>query len=231
MIVTPHCVFLHLHKCGGSFVNELLLRTIPGARMVGYHLPRSRAPAESAGLPVLGLVRSPWSYYVSWFAFQSARPAPNALYRIATGDGRRDFGATVRWLLTLGERERELEMLLRELPSDYVGRGLNLPAPALAGLRGRHSGFFSFLFEYMYGPRSDEARVGRLESLRDCLPAMLEDAGEPVSDVLRRALRDSPARNVSRHGPYADYYDAELRRLVETRDGTVIERFSYRFGD
>jgi len=44
MIVTDRFVFLHLHKSGGTFVNECLLRFLPDARQVGYHLPRSMTP-------------------------------------------------------------------------------------------------------------------------------------------------------------------------------------------
>ena len=81
MIVTPRFVFLHLHKSGGTLVNTGLIRYIAGARHIGYHLPRSMLPEQFASLPLLGLVRNPWSYYVSWYSFQRARPRPNALLR------------------------------------------------------------------------------------------------------------------------------------------------------
>jgi hypothetical protein len=81
MIACGRFVFLHLHRSGGTFVNECLLRFVPGAQLIGYHLPRSLIPAGMAALPVLGLVRNPWSYYVSWYSFQAAKRQPNALYR------------------------------------------------------------------------------------------------------------------------------------------------------
>ncbi|MBA3526666.1 MAG: hypothetical protein H0T82_07080, partial [Sphingomonas sp.] len=61
MIATRHLVFLHLHKSGGTFVNQWLLRFFEGAQQIGYHLPRRLIPPELAGLPVIGLVRNPWS--------------------------------------------------------------------------------------------------------------------------------------------------------------------------
>jgi hypothetical protein len=82
MIATDRFVFLHLHKSGGTFVNECLLRFVPGARQLGYHLPRAMIPSELRQLPVLGVVRNPWSYYVSWYAFQAARPQPNPLFGV-----------------------------------------------------------------------------------------------------------------------------------------------------
>jgi hypothetical protein len=73
---------------------------VPGAREIGYHLPRHQSCAGSLG-PVLGFVRSPWSYYVSWHAFQSTRPQPNALYGVASDGGQLDFKGTVTSLLEL----------------------------------------------------------------------------------------------------------------------------------
>ena len=76
MIVTPRFVFLHLHKSGGTFVNACLMQHVAGAQQIGYHLPRTMIPDTHRHLPVLGFVRSPWSYYVSWFSFQSSRTEP-----------------------------------------------------------------------------------------------------------------------------------------------------------
>ena len=135
MIVTDGFVFLHLHKSGGSFVNEFLKRFFPTAREIGYHLPWSLVPASHAHLPALGLVRNPWSYYVSWYTFQKQRPRPNALFRLLSDDGRLDFEPTVRNMLDLGTTGARLDALVAALPQGYGDRGLNLPGPALANNR------------------------------------------------------------------------------------------------
>src|SRR5688572_16365068 len=132
MIATGRFVFLHLHKSGGTFVNECLLRFVPGARRIGYHLPRSLVPAELAKLPALGFVRNPWCYYVSWYAFQAARAEPNALFRVLSDEGRRDFKGTLRGLLDLGGNSGDLDRVLAMLPASYGTRGINLPGFALA---------------------------------------------------------------------------------------------------
>jgi len=62
MTVTGHFIYLHLHKTGGTFVNEFLTRFVPDARHIGYHLPRRLVPANFAHLPALGFVRNPWTY-------------------------------------------------------------------------------------------------------------------------------------------------------------------------
>jgi hypothetical protein len=230
MIVAPRFAFLHLHKSGGTFVNELLLRHVPGARQLGYHLPRRLLPPQAAQLPVLGTVRSPWSYYVSWYAFQRARPEPNALYRVLSADGSLDFGQTIARLATLGEEPAVLDAVLAALPGEYTHRGLNLPAFALAPIRGRQLGFYSFLHEYLYDGDGKPPLIARMEYLRDELPGLLAAAGEPPGAQFSRELRELPPRNVSAHAPYAQYYDAALARLVEQRDAAVVQTYGYAFG-
>ena len=58
-------------------------------------------PTAYAHLPVLGFVRNPWSYYVSWYAFQAGRPRPNPLYRVLSNEGQLDFAATISNMLDL----------------------------------------------------------------------------------------------------------------------------------
>jgi hypothetical protein len=230
MIVTDGFVFLHLHKSGGSFVNEFLIRFFPTAREIGYHLPWSLVPATHAHLPALGLVRNPWSYYVSWYSFQKQRPRQNALFRILSDDGRLDFEATLRNMLELGTGGAQLAILTAALPPGYGGRGLNLPGPALAAIGGTGLGFYSFLYRHMYNG-AGRAFFARMEHLRNELPKMLIAAGQSISGAMREWLAAAPARNVSAHGRYVEYYGTELRDLVAHRDAGLIAAHGYRFGE
>ena len=231
MIATDRFVFLHLHKSGGTFVNDCLLRFVPGARRIGYHLPRHLIPGELATLPVLGFVRSPWSYYVSWYSFQAARPRPNALYRLLSDEGRRDFKGTVHNLLQLGSSLELLDRLVEVLPQAYGNRGINLPRFALAPIRGSGLGFYAYLYHYMFGTADSALTVGRTESLRQELPRMLESIGQPMSAGMRDFIDYAAPRNVARHARYTDFYDDGLRDLVAERDSSIIARHSYQFGD
>jgi hypothetical protein len=230
MIATSRFVFLHLHKSGGTFVNECLKKFIPDARHVGYHLPRTMIPAEYAGLPVLGFVRNPWSYYVSWYSFQSERPNPNFLFRILSDDGRLDFDKTLRNMLGLGAGSIRLDMVIRALPATYSNQGLNLPGFALAPIRDTRLGFYTYLYRYLYTGAGKPVIVGRLEELRDEFLPMLASVGQPVSDEMRRYVEEESPSNTSTHTAYTEYYDDALRDLVAERDAEVIARHGYRFG-
>jgi hypothetical protein len=230
MIVTDEFVFLHLHKSGGSFVNEFIKRFYPAAREIGYHLPWSLVPASHAHLPALGLVRNPWSYYVSWYTFQRGRPRQNALFRILSDDGRLEFEPTIRNMLDLGTSGERLDELVAALPQGYGDRGLNLPGAALAPIAGTGLGFYSFLYRHMYNG-AGRALFVRMEHLRDELFKILTAAGQSISGPMREWIAAAPARNVSAHGRYSEYYGSELRDLVATRDAALIAAHGYRFGE
>lgn len=229
MMVTDQFVFLHLHKSGGSFVNECLRRHMPGAREIGYHLPHSLIPEAFRQLPVIGLVRNPWSYYVSWFSFQQQKPRPNALFRVLSDGGRLGFAGTIHNMLDLGRDDALLSRLLDLLPAEYGSRGLNLPGFALAPIRGSGLGFYSWLYQYMYGGSGSAVQVGRMEDLPQELLRLFESTGHRASTALREYLVGAPPSNSSRHGPCANYYDAALRERVASLDALVIGRHGYAF--
>jgi hypothetical protein len=229
MIATDHFVFLHLHKSGGTFVNEWLLRFLPDARQIGYHLPRRLIPPPLAKRPVIGLVRNPWSYYVSWYAFQSRMPRPNALFSVLSDGGALDFEHTVRNMLDLGTTGARLEALVAALPATYSNRGINLPGNEVAAIRGTGMGFYSFLYRYMYeGPGL--LHMGRMESMRQELPSLLASTGQMIGGAMASYLLEAPAANESGHREYSTYYSAGLRDLVAERDAELIARYAYRFG-
>jgi len=230
MIVTDRFVFLHMHKSGGTFVNECLLRFVPNARQIGYHLPRALVPPQYADLPALGLVRSPWSYYVSWYSFQAQKRQSNELFRILSEDRTLDFAGTLRNMLDLGFGGGKLDAVLRALPPGYTGRGLNVPAPAMDRIRASQLGFYSFLYRYMFDSPG-QLHIGRLEHLRDDLRRMFDAVGQPINSAMQAYISHERPRNVSVHLDYARYYDDELRALVAARDALVIERYGYRFGN
>ncbi len=229
MIVTDRLVFLHLHKSGGSFVNEGLRRHLPGAREIGYHLPCRLIPEEYRQLPVVGLVRNPWSYYVSWFSFQQQKPQPNALFRFLSDEGRLGFSGTLHNMLDLGRDDALLSRLVALLPPAYGLRGLNLPGFALAPIRGSGLGFYSWLYQYLYagGPRA--VQIGRMEDLPQDLLRLFDATGQRASPALRHYLLSAPPINRSHHAPYGSYYDPALRERVASQDALVIRQHGYGF--
>jgi hypothetical protein len=229
MIVTERFVYIHLHRTGGSFLNECLIHFFPGARQIGYHLPRRMLPREYLDFPVIGFVRNPWDYYVSWYHFQKSRPVPNALFECASDRGRLDFRGTVANLLNLGAESETLDRLLPLLNEGYVNYGLNVPRAQMEAIRGSGLGFFSFLYRYMYLGLGGPLHVGHSENLRQDFLDLLAKIGDRASEGAQQFILEQSRRNASEHTSYASYYDDELRELVATRDRELIESYDYRF--
>ena len=105
MIVTNRFVFIHMHKTGGQSINQGLLNCVAGTREIGYHYPHSLLPQEFAHLPLVALIRNPWDWYVSWYAFnrESENGMNNQLFRIMSDGGSSDFKTTISNLIRIAE--------------------------------------------------------------------------------------------------------------------------------
>jgi len=230
MIVTDRLVFLHLHKSGGTFVNALLMHCITSARQIGYHLPYRELAAEYRELPVVGTVRSPWAYYVSWYHFQRGQPNPNILFRICSDGGRLGFKETIANLVGLSADEARLARLEEGVPENFANFGLNLTKRCVRELGERGTGFYTFLYERLYaGTR--EPTILRMEGLREALREALGSAGHLPNACVDRFLREVPPLNTTRHDAPSLYFDDELAALVEKRDSSVIKRYGYTLSD
>ncbi len=67
MITTDKFVLVHMHKTGGQSLGRIVADCIPGMKQIGYHYPYKMLPAEDADKPVVGMVRNPWDWYISWY--------------------------------------------------------------------------------------------------------------------------------------------------------------------
>lgn len=234
MLATDKFVFLHFPHAGGTFVYEIIKNFFPTAVEIGYHLPRSLMPKEYAHLPILGTVRNPWDFYVSWYHFQISNqgysPSKNALFCCVSEDRRLDFVQTIRNALDLGANEEKLNLLIQSLPAefDFQKRRIpNLTREQMRPIRGSGLGLYTFRFNQMFG-QLDEISFCRVEFLRDELLHFFDRVGV-ANDELRRFVLGLNKQNTSDHRHYTTYYPPDLAQLIQTRDHPLIERFGYVF--
>lgn len=228
MIVCNKFVFLHLHKSGGSFVNKLILSSIPYARQLGYHLPYSQLPASYRRLSVLGSVRNPWAYYVSWYAFQSQISQPNPLFLWASDQKRLNFEATIERLLDIGIDDSAFEQVQALLAKNFSNSGLNLTQACLQKLKGQQCGFYTFLYHHLYAG-ADNLHIVRLEHLKEELLHYFSTMAVEPQQKLIAYLKKAPRVNCSQHNDYQAYYSDTLRQRIEIMDGELIARYQYQF--
>ena len=235
MIITERFVFIHMHKTGGQTLNDVILDCIRDHQVVGYHFPRSEVPAEFSNLPVVGMVRNPWSWYVSWYFFNRRRKINNPLFTIVSDEGREGFTTTVRNLVNLGSDTeqscQQRDRLVSILPDTLdFNRGVGLTKDDIRGFRDNSVGYYSWLFDRMVGiDHDDHTLIGNFENLQKDFLKIVERLGVAETEALAKALDKCERKNSSRHSHYSHYYDDELRQLIASKELPLIQRFGYRF--
>lgn len=230
MLVTDKFVFVHLPRSGGTFIADVIRKFFPSAHEIGYHLPRALLPREYSHLPVLGTVRNPWEFYVSWYYHVWPRDAATALVSWMSENGRHGFTGTIRNALNLGVNDERLDVLIEMLPEDvdYDRRHIpNITKDAMRRVRGTGVGYYTFRFNHLFGNAAD-VFFCRLETLRRDLVAFFEGIGA-ATDELRDYVLRVDKKNISEHLHYSTYYAPDLTELVLSRDRLLIERFGYVF--
>ncbi len=235
MIITERFIFIHLHKTGGQTLNDIIQRSIADHRVIGYHYPRAEIPPESTNLPIVGIVRNPWDWYVSWYAFNKRPNIHNQLFNVVSDGGQQDFRSTITNLINLGSdhpsSQSYRDELIRMLPQSLDGnRGSGLVKDTIRNFSNDERGYYSWLFDRMLGDPSDEqVFVGRFENLQDDFLKIMEQLSVGETAALSTELGKRERKNVSRHSHYSHYYDDELRDLVAEKERTLIENFEYEF--
>lgn len=146
VILTRHFVFIHLPKTGGTFFTRLVERHAPGdwdVRIVPGHPTTRDIPAGHRELPLVGMIRDPWSFYVSWYTFLRERVDDYDYFNRVSDHGRLSFADTLRNIMT----------------SPEVGD--------------RGWGGYTALINHTYRERVDEVRYVRMERLREDLLRVL----------------------------------------------------------
>lgn len=230
MLITNKFVFVHLPRTGGTFVSEVIRKFFPSAREIGYHLPLALLPREYAHLPVLGAIRNPWDFYVSWYYHVWPRDARTPLVSWVTEDGTVGFEGATRNGLNLGVNNERLDALIEMLPEqvDYHKRNIpNITKEAMRRVRGTGVGYYTFRFNHLFG-NADDVFFYRLETLRQDLLFFFEGIGAANNELCDYVLH-SDKKNTAEHLHYSTYYTPELAELVSLRDRQLIERFGYVF--
>lgn len=214
MFVSDSFVFLHVPKTGGTFVQRVIARHLPMEQVNGRHSSYRDLSDEQRALPVLCVVRNPWDWYVSWYHHnlvvggdKSDSWSKRAIWEDLFASGQADFKAATARACRGGFRHPLAAMMEAE--------GLDL-----------YSAFFkSILGEALEHPR---LTVLRFERLRAELLQFLGDRVE-VSAALRHSVLFHKPRRTSEHGPYAGYYDDDLRQLVGEKSTWLRGRYPYEF--
>ena len=216
MFLCNRFVFVHLPKTGGTFVRTLLSEFIPKDWDVAInpgHGTTKEIPETYKNLPVIGFIRNPWDYYVSWYNYFLTRHKQDPgiepgsdLFLVASDSGRNDFKTTI----------------LNTLKNDVL-RSLDI-----GGLSYLYLGMYGINLEQVYKPPHNTL-IGKIEHIRSDLVRMLGDVGVEISAEFQNQIQSRPATNKFEHPYYREYYDDELRELIQYKDRIIISKYGYAF--
>jgi hypothetical protein len=230
MLVTDKFVFLHLPRAGGTFVYDVVRKFFPAAHEIGYHFPRELLPRNYSHLPILGIVRNPWEFYVSWYEHVRPRGNESILFSWLSDNGKLGFIETTRNALNLGVNDERLDALIDMLPEHVDSYRKNIPnitKDSMCKVRGTRVGYYTFRFNQLFG-KADDVFFCRLDSLREDLIAFFDGIGA-ATDELRDYVLRQDKKNTSEHAHESTYYTADLAELVRIRDRQLVERFGFTF--
>ena len=102
MITTDKFAFIHMHKTGGQSIIQIIEQCVPSFRNIGYHYPRHLLPPDYSDLPIVGMVRNPWDWYISWCAYNILLNGTNPLFFVLSDGCQADYKYTLSNLINLG---------------------------------------------------------------------------------------------------------------------------------
>lgn len=232
MIVTDHFVLIHTSRHAGSFLNRMVMQCVSGAKKIRYHGHLSDLPSEYHHLPVIGMVRNPWDWYVSMY--HNYRQKRQHLFMAATDNDTVNFNEAVTRFLILGDKSEASNMRLDLMGDAATVASMNSNRPRLESSHfqafSEDIGYYTWLRDTMYAnDYNPTVHMGRFEDLRTEMFRLFDLTGTPVTDKITRYLNYKSARNTSDHTHYHDYYSDELAELVREKDNGIINDYGYTY--
>lgn len=208
---TDELIYVHLPKCGGTWVGWYLQNECRFAQIQKGHDPLSCVPLEEReGRLVVGSLRDPWSWYRSWYLHARKRVGWTEALKVY-GDGTTTYPEVI-YGVTHPTRER-----CPEAPSVLVDYQHEREAFLASG-----RGLYSWYARYMFGWPYEVKAIIDLKSLTPGLEQVLK----------RKVDRDvHPPRNITARNPpltrYEKSREEELNQWIWEADREIIDLMGY----
>lgn len=225
MIISPDFICIHLQKCGGSFLREFLTKNIPNARYNGIvHDRACDIPKEHENKPILGLIRNPWDWYVSWYAATQSNPK-GLFWGLHTKGKKTTFHEFISKLFSIRQTIHNIDFgLIHQL-----GIGLYTYYYIKSYCRNPNVVFRNLITKPLDGSMVFEIEICRTENLRSDLMNFLATTHIGITESQANILLTMPKVNISLRNRYQDYYNEQLMQLIRKKDKYIVDQFGYEF--
>ena len=211
-------VFIHMFRMGGTTCIGQI-----NATNIGYHLPYSMLPEQLSYLPVVGVVRNPYDWYVS--VYQHCKNTSPDMQTATFLNFILDFkhtdmeDALTKLIDPSWMTEEDKENALKHFPTFYDYDNIKLDnlrkTEFLSYLEG-DTGFLTWLFGYMYAINGyiDGVKLCRLESLST---DWKQHTGKNIVENNLNSFEDAPGCGNS--------LSPTLKALIKSKDKHYFETY------
>jgi len=217
MIINDDIVFIHLQKCGGTFIKHMMEQHMNAVNIRPEHNGFGDIAKKDADKLVIGTIRDPYSWYVS--LYHSHLPDADTSFFSETFKGTNNFAEWVKKFLTLkGVRYHDLDfnVISRMNVGPYTYRMIRCYADKI--LSGIHL-------------NSKDIVLGDIEIIKTTDLAedfvKLVDQKIGFKEEVKERILASDMIHTTSHEHYNHYYDDEAYELVEYKDRLIFELFGY----
>lgn len=218
MVITDKFAFLHLQKCGGSFIRNWILENISSSKFIkpqheGFTLYKN----QIGNKPIIGIIRNPWDWYVSLFHY--------------------NFESKGGILKPIFKENDNFESWLKRVMNKKNGRVHDLDFNWIGKF---DVGPFSFRMIKCFNKSGlsiknlseinlNKINIIKLENLVPNIIKVLEENNIKLSEKQLKSLQSRKKENTSKRDSYKKYYTDELIELVTYKDRFIIENFNYEY--
>lgn len=219
MVVTDTFIFLHLQKCGGSFIRDFMLENIPtSVKIDPQHDGYSTIKPSDLNKPVIGIIRNPWNWYVSIYHYHLPSKG-SFLSPLVQGKTFKEF---IKLFLTKNTG------VIHNLNFNWMDK-MNVGPFTYRVIRT----FNKTGLNIKSIDDIDFSNVTIINMENDLVTNFIKGLADNniiLSKVSEHKLKNIKKVNTSnRDNDYRKYYDNETRDLVSEKDSLVTELFEYKF--
>lgn len=223
----------HIEKCGGSFINNLLVKYLSGNSNGGHckykknHLDY-KIHADVKKPFIIGLIRNPYDFYLSLWSFSCQkkgdfynhhiRSRPQAISLYDDPYNYNNFRIWVREILELNENIKKRDLSKQ---SEY-GIGLLTIEFIWSYLENDYQ---KALSNVTYNGDCDYFL--KIENWKEDVIPLFQKIGINIGDRLREKILKLKPINTSNHDDISKYYDQETKDLIRKREWYIFEKFNY----
>lgn len=236
MLVSQSLVFIHLTKCGGTFLRSALLEVDGPQRYGGrYHGPWSELPVQYRAMPVITAVRNPYDWWVSWYHFMKTHNWFNPIARAAVDTGNESFSKMLQFIIAAQDKDsnaaKSIDLAIHNFTKSHNSVANDFNKNMTDHMQQNQCGILSWRYNFQLdGIPYNQLTIMRQESLLDDLQQVFNLAGHHLRNDQVEKLMDLPRANTTkRSADYREYYDESSKLAVESLEKLIFKKFDYKF--